>query len=65
MELCPPFDGWYLDEDGIIHTPSRYRCTPSQIEASLWLFNFGHSIYGKRIMYADTPLVSPAERHSG
>ena len=31
MELCPPFDGWNLDADGVMHSQRGCRCTPDQI----------------------------------
>lgn len=53
MQLCPPFDGWHLDENGTIHTASGYRCTPLQIESALWLMQFS-DVHGPRLMFADT-----------
>ncbi|WIG55333.1 MAG: hypothetical protein OJF61_001119 [Rhodanobacteraceae bacterium] len=38
-EMGKPFgEGWTYGEDGVIYTPSGYRCTPQQIEGMLWLF---------------------------
>lgn len=38
-EIRGPFgEGWTYGEDGTIHTPSGYRCTPQQIEGMLWMF---------------------------
>lgn len=56
MELCPPFDGWHLDVDGIIHTPAGYRCTPQQIEAALWLAGMLRYDMAKRPIFADSAL---------
>jgi hypothetical protein len=53
MELCPPFDGWTLDQDGTIRTPCGYRCTPRQIESALWLMGMAREFHGGRLMYAD------------
>lgn len=59
MELCPPFEGWNLDTNGIIHTPSGYRCTPAQIEAALWLCGmlWRSGELGSRLIFADTPMT--------
>lgn len=57
MEFCPPFDGWHLDVDGIIHTPSGYRCTPDQIESALWLRQGVLHDVAKRTIFADTPMI--------
>src|SRR5581483_9073833 len=64
MELPAPFTGWRYDEDhDLIHTAAGYRCTPEQIEAALWLTGIlRHEAAGKRVMYADTPLVEPRPR---
>lgn len=61
MELCPPFEGWTLDHDGIIHTPSGYRCTPQQIEAAMWMCGmlWRSNELGARLIFADTPMVEP------
>ena len=59
MELCPPFDGWHIDVDGIIHTPSGYRCTPAQIESALWLRDGIVNDRARRTIFADTPMVEP------
>jgi hypothetical protein len=37
-ELPGPLEGWTYDEEGVVHTPSGYRCTAQQIEGMLWLF---------------------------
>lgn len=62
MELPEPFTGWTIDDAGTIHTPSGYRCTPQQIEAALWLVGSMRWERGKRVMFADTPLVEPRPR---
>lgn len=59
MELCAPFEGWRMDNDGIIHTPCGYRCTPQQIEAALWLVGSLRWDLGKRAIFADTPMIEP------
>ncbi|GAA0707434.1 DUF3653 domain-containing protein [Dokdonella soli] len=58
MDLCPPFDGWTLDTDGILHTPSGYRCTPDQIEAALWLVGMLRFDHAKRPIFADS-MIEP------
>jgi hypothetical protein len=64
MELPAPFKGWRYDEErDLIHTAAGYRCTPEQIEAALWLTGIlRHEAAGKRLMYADTPLIEPRPR---
>lgn len=58
MDLRDTFNGWHVDADGTVHTPCGYRCTPEQIEAALWLTGIlRHEAAGKRVMYADTPLI--------
>ncbi len=59
MELCPPFDGWHIDVEGIIHTPSGYRCTPAQIESALWLRDGIVNDRARHTIFADTPQVEP------
>jgi hypothetical protein len=61
MNLCPPFDGWTLDLDGIIHTPSGYRCTPNQLEAALWLTGMLRFDVGKRAIFTDS-LIEPTRQ---
>jgi len=36
-ELSGSLEGWTYDEEGVMHTPSGYRCTAQQIEGMLWL----------------------------
>jgi len=64
MELPAPFTGWRYDEESVtVHTVSGYRCTPEQIESALWLTGIlRHETAGRRIMYADTPLIEPRPR---
>ena len=46
-------EGWTIDTDGTITTPSGYRASAQVIETALWLF--GALRYDKqKLMWADT-----------
>lgn len=53
-ELPWPFDGWTVDDNGVIHTASGYRVRPAQIEAWAWLMsmhNFANTMGADRLMF--------------
>lgn len=52
-ELPGPLEGWTYDEEGVIHTPSGYRCTGQQIEGMLWLFGCLPFQPEKLLMHSD------------
>ena len=58
-ELPWPFDGWTVDNNGIIHTASGYRTTPQKIEAFCWLLGMHEAvkIYGSdRLMFNESSI---------
>ena len=60
-------EGWTIDTDGTITTPSGYRTSAQVIECALWLFGALRITEEKKIMYADTaaggrrPFYEPAD----
>ena len=47
-------EGWTIDTDGTITTPSGYRTSAQVIECALWLIGALRITEEKRIMHADT-----------
>lgn len=58
-ELPWPFDGWTVDDHGVLHTPSGYRTTPAKIEGFCWLFGMHDAVktFGaERIMFNEAAI---------
>ena len=58
-ELPWPFEGWTVDDAGVLHTPSGYRTTPAKIEAFCWVMGMHKAIEtfgGARLMFNESSI---------
>lgn len=58
-ELPWPFEGWTVDDTGVLHSPSGYRTTPAKIEAFCWIMGMHKAVQafgGHRLMFNESSI---------